>query len=108
MAITDAEASTPAPRSVSSTVTRQATRETLDIFHGPGRLRPLQRTIAGLIEKKAGHIPPPMILNSFKKELFGQWFSRFLHRSMSKSANWSRMETELFAGFTSNQLNCEF
>ena len=80
----------------------------LQLFNGAQRLKPIQRAIAGLIEKKAKHVPQPMILNSFKKAMFGQWFSKFLHRSMRQSQHWTKIETELFGGFTAHQLGCNY
>ena len=80
------------------------------LFRDTRRLKPLHRLMATMVKIKAGRgvVPEPLILMTFKKKLFGKYFSQFCHRAMSQSQHWTRLQTELFAGFTAVQLNCDY
>ena len=56
----------------------------------------------------SGIYPPPHIVMSYKRNLYGLWFSHFTSRSMRGSDHWSIEELEIFAAFTAKQLACEF
>lgn len=85
-------------------------RTPLDIFEGTHRLRLLPQLLIQLVKIKQGRkrVPEPIILNTFKKEMFGRAFADFMHRTMIDSKHFSRVETEMFAGFTATRLNCVF
>ncbi len=80
----------------------------LELFNNADRLSPIQKPIAKLIGKRAGHVPQPLIMHSFKKRMFGQWHSKYMQRSMRESKFWTSTETELMAAFTAQQLGCSY
>ena len=91
--------------------------EEYDIYNRPMRLsilqnakgcHPLQRLQLYPIKLLGGKFPGPHCVLSYHRELFGKWWSRFLHRALRQSKFWHKAELELFAAFTSNQLSCGY
>jgi len=80
----------------------------LEILREGQGLRPLQKLQLLPIEWLAGVKPPNFIILSYRRELFGKYFSRFLQTAMRRADQWQVGELELFASFTAKQLACGY
>ena len=80
----------------------------MSMFESEKSLRPVQQMVAQILKAKNGAISGPVLLCSYRKELYGLWFSRILDRAMCLSKEWTRPEAELFAAFTARELGCDF
>lgn len=70
--------------------------------------RPVQKLFLGLIGLVAGRKPGPVLVFSYRSELFGKAFSRCLEEAMRRSTAWSVGEVELFAAFVSRLNRCAY
>ena len=80
----------------------------LDILTNGRGLKPLQKLQLLPIEWLVGVKPPNFIILSYRRELFGQYFARFLQETMRQATEWRKGELELFAAFTAKQLACTY
>ena len=85
-------------------------RTPFGVFGDHTRLKLIHRLIIKIIMMKQGRtkVPEPLILGTYKKELFGKHFAGFMQRAMIESDYYSRVEAEMFAGFTATRLNCVY
>lgn len=91
--------------------------EQYDVYNRPMRLKVidkgrglnlLQRLQILPIRLAAGNYPSPHLVLSYRRDLHGRWFVRFLQRALRKSSEWNKGELELFAAFTAKQLACDY
>ncbi|MEM7118367.1 MAG: hypothetical protein AAF614_38440 [Chloroflexota bacterium] len=70
-------------------------------------LRPVQRLLALLIKKMGGNfMPPPVIVLSYRRHMFGKPFGALEHESLRGITFWSKGEAELMAAFVASQNAC--
>ena len=71
--------------------------------------RPLQKLIISLIRATSeGLAPGPMLVMSYRRELFGKYLSACLQEGMRSGSEWSVGEVELFAAFVSKLNACQY
>jgi len=70
--------------------------------------RPLQKLLLGIMKAFAGLVPGPVLVLSYRRELFGKYFADCLQEAMRQSTVWRKAEVELFAAFVSQQNQCRF
>lgn len=68
----------------------------------------LQRLQLFPVRLITGSYPSPLLVVSYKRGLFGKWYSAFNDRSMRVSNYWDKADLELFATFTATQLDCRY
>ena len=72
------------------------------------KLRPVQKALLWLIKRGLGTAPGPVLVSSYRKDLFGTPFSRCMQEGMRGLEHWSDGEAELFAAFVSKLNACHF
>jgi hypothetical protein len=71
--------------------------------------RPLQKMILGLMAATSGgHVPGPILVMSYRRELFGKYFAGCVQEAMRGAKEWSKGEVELFAAFVSGLNECKY
>jgi uncharacterized peroxidase-related enzyme len=70
--------------------------------------RPLQKPLLSLIKHLIGDIPGPILVMSYRRELFGKPFAACLQEGMRGMSAWSLGEVELFAAFVSKLNTCQY
>ncbi len=71
--------------------------------------RPLQKIILGLIQATSRvHAPGPILVLSYRRELFGKYIAQCFQEGMREPTEWSVGEVELFAAFVSRLNKCEY
>lgn len=70
--------------------------------------RPLQKLQLAIIGSLVGHVPGPILVNSYRKELFGKQFAACLQRGMRGVGAWTASEREVFAAFVSKMNDCAY
>jgi hypothetical protein len=80
----------------------------LDILENGKALRPLQKLQLLPFKIMGGAMPGPFIALSYRRQMFGKYFTQFLQDVMRGSSEWSVGELELFASFTAKQLACQY
>jgi hypothetical protein len=70
--------------------------------------RPLQKLQLKVIAALVGQVPGPIAVMSYRRRIFGRWFSQCLWQAMKKATEWSQKETELFAMVVSDQNRCRY
>lgn len=70
--------------------------------------RPFQKVQLGLIKRLAGYIPGPIAVLSYRRDFFGQRFSKILQIAMRRAKEWQVGDVELFAAFVSQQNQCYY
>ncbi len=71
--------------------------------------RPLQKIILGFIRRSAkGQVPGPILVMSYRRELFGKYIAQCFHEGMREATEWSVGEVELFAAFVSRLNECRY
>ena len=79
----------------------------LSILEKGKGLRPLQKLQLFMIRLLTkGFIPGPVLVMSYRRELFGKAFSVTLHEALRQMTEWELGEVELFAAFVSKQHEC--
>lgn len=78
----------------------------LDILHNGHSL--WQKPALKLMELMMGSVPGPIAVCSYRRGLFGKYYTECLHEAMDKHHLWSKGEVELFAAFTSRNNACRF
>ena len=67
-----------------------------------------QRFKLNMFGKVTGLIPPPFLSLSYKRELFGKYFSILIQDSMRRDSEWQVGELELFGAFVSKLNECQY
>lgn len=67
-----------------------------------------QKPALKFIELTMGSVPGPIAVGSYRRELFGKYYTECLHEAMDNHKLWSKGEVELFAAFTSKNNACRF
>lgn len=71
--------------------------------------RPLQRALFSLMHRVGGLTPPsPMLVMSYRRDLFGKYIARCFQEGMREATEWSVGEVELFAAFVSRLNECRY
>lgn len=71
--------------------------------------RPLQRLILRLIRViSGGHVAEPILVMSYRRELFGQHLAACFREGMRQAHEWTVGEVELFAAFVSRLNECKY
>lgn len=70
--------------------------------------RPLQKVQLAIIRALVGHVPGPILVMSYRKELFGKQFAACLQRGMRGTGAWTDGEREVFAAFVSKMNDCGY
>jgi hypothetical protein len=70
--------------------------------------RPLQRLAAKLVRRVAGRMPGPIVVFSYRSEIFGKPFTACLQEAMRRSTAWSLAEVETMAAFVSKVNHCAY
>lgn len=71
--------------------------------------RPIQKIILGLIRATSeGHAPGPILVMSYRRELFGKYLAPCFQEAMRGAKEWSLGEVELFAAFVSRLNECKY
>jgi hypothetical protein len=71
--------------------------------------RPLQKVILSLMKATfTGHVPGPILVMSYRRELFGKYLARCFQEGMRGATEWSVGEVELFAAFVSRLNECKY
>ncbi|MEM7130041.1 MAG: hypothetical protein AAF702_27170 [Chloroflexota bacterium] len=81
----------------------------LDMLEEGRGLRPIQRLFATIIKKLGGNfMPPPVIILSYRRELFGKQFVKAEQQALREATYWSKADAELMAAFVSSQNACRY
>lgn len=80
----------------------------LGVLEGGKGLNFLQKLRLWPIRMLAGEIPGPVVVQSYKRDLFGRQFAELLESAMRQASHWTKEEVELFASFTATQLHCGY
>jgi hypothetical protein len=71
--------------------------------------RPLQKLILSFIKAMSGgHVAGPMLVMSYRRELFGKYIVKCYQEGMRAAKHWTLGEVETFAAFVSNLNKCKF
>jgi uncharacterized peroxidase-related enzyme len=71
--------------------------------------RPLQKLILSLIRVTSeGQVPGPILVLSYRRELFGKYLAACFQEGMRAAREWSVGEVELFAAFVSKLNACQY
>jgi hypothetical protein len=70
--------------------------------------RPLQKLQLKIISAIVGQVPGPISVMSYRRRIFGKWFSASLWQGMKKATEWSQADTELFAAIVSDRNQCRY
>jgi hypothetical protein len=70
--------------------------------------RPLQKLQLAIIKTIAGQVPGPIAVMSYRRRIFGKWFSQCLARGMKQATEWTQGDTELFASLISDRNRCRY
>jgi len=71
--------------------------------------RPLQKVILSFIRTiSGGHAPGPILVMSYRRELFGKQLAACFQEGMRGAKEWTLGEVELFAAFVSQLNECKY
>jgi uncharacterized peroxidase-related enzyme len=71
--------------------------------------RPFQKAILSFIRTvSGGHVPGPILVMSYRRELFGKYMAASFQEGMRGAKEWSVGEVELFAAFVSHLNECKY
>jgi hypothetical protein len=71
--------------------------------------RLFQKAILSVIRiASGGHVPGPVLVLSYRRELFGKHFAACLQEGMRGASEWTVGEVELFAAFISRLNECKY
>jgi hypothetical protein len=71
--------------------------------------RPLQKIILAFIKlMSGGNIAGPMLVMSYRRELFGKYLPACYQEGMRAAKSWTVGEVETFAAFVSSLNECHF
>jgi hypothetical protein len=68
----------------------------------------MQKLPLGIIRMLCGHVPGPILVMSYQRNLFGKWFANCLQEGMKRATEWSNGEVEIFAAFVSKLNSCAY
>jgi hypothetical protein len=66
----------------------------------------LQKVLLRVIRLLAGRVPGPILLMSYRRDLFGKHFAAAMHEAMRGPSEWGVGEREIFAAFVSRLNQC--
>ena len=69
-------------------------------------LRPLQKLQIAAMRTVMGRTPAPVVMMSYRRELFGKHLGEAFQVSMRGSKEWTLAELEVFAAFVSKLNQC--
>jgi hypothetical protein len=72
------------------------------------RLSPVQRALLAVWKLLIGRVPGPMLVVSYRKRYFGNYWASCMQEGMRAARYWNRGEIELFAAFTSKVNSCTY
>ncbi len=72
------------------------------------RLGRIQKLSLAFWNAIIGDIPGPMLVVSYRKEFFGDYWAPCMQEGMRRARHWTRGEVELFAAFTSRVNSCAY
>ena len=75
----------------------------LERGHGP-----FQRLQLALMRPIAGRALAPVLMMSYRRNVFGKHFARCLQEALRGAREWSVGEIEIFAAFVSSLNRCRF
>jgi hypothetical protein len=71
--------------------------------------RPLQKVILHFMRSSLrGKAPAPVLVMSYRRELFGKYLAACFQEGMRGGREWSLGEVELFAAFVSRLNECKY
>lgn len=71
--------------------------------------RPIQKIVLSLIRATSeGHAPGPVLVMSYRRELFGKYIAQCFQEGMRGAKEWSLGEVELFAAYVSRLNECKY
>jgi hypothetical protein len=70
--------------------------------------RPLQKLQIAIIRLIAGRAPGPLLMMSYRRDLFGKHLSASFEDAMRKASAWSVFELEVMAAFVSKLNQCVY
>lgn len=71
--------------------------------------RPVQKLLLGLIRAaSSGQVPGPILLMSYRRELFGKQLAACFQQAMRNATRWRKAELEIFAAFVSKLNQCRY
>jgi hypothetical protein len=71
--------------------------------------RPIQKIILRFIKAMSGgHIAGPILVMSYRRELFGKYLPGCYQEGLRAAKSWSVGEAETFAAFVSNLNKCKY
>ncbi len=76
----------------------------LDNGHTPGQ----KAVLAQIRANSNGRAPGPVLVMSYRRDLFGKYIAECFQEAMRESTEWSVGEVELFAAFVSNLNQCRY
>jgi len=68
--------------------------------------RPLQKLQIAMIRLMAGRAPGPVLMMSYRRDLFGKHLAECFEEALRKASSWSVFEVELMAAFVSKLNQC--
>jgi len=80
----------------------------LGVLENGRGLNLIQRIKLWPIKRLAGGIPGPIVVQSYKRELFGRHFGVLMEQVMRGMSYWQKEDVELFASFTAAKLHCGY
>jgi hypothetical protein len=70
--------------------------------------RPIQKIFLRIIGQIMGHVPGPIAVMSYRKEIFGKGLALCFEEAMHGATEWTAGETEIFAAFVSRVNRCAY
>jgi hypothetical protein len=73
--------------------------------HGHNRLQKIQ---LALLRRLTGRSLEPLLMMSYRRNLFGKYFARSVQEGLRGAREWSVAEVETFAAFVSGLNRCQY
>ena len=73
--------------------------------HGHNRLQKIQ---LGILRRLTGRSIEPLLMMSYRRDLFGKHLARALQEGLRGAREWSVAEVETFAAFVSSLNRCQY
>jgi hypothetical protein len=70
--------------------------------------RPVQKIFLRIVRLVSGRVVGPVLVMSYRKELFGKYLAACIQEAMRGGKAWSVGEVELFAAFVSKLNQCSY
>ena len=68
----------------------------------------IQQVFLGLIRRVFGYVPDPILVLSYRREVFGKHFAPLLHQALRNPKHWSIGEVEVMAAYIAKHSSCEY